>query len=175
MMTMITKRYELTLALSPADIRTAQQKGACVVKGRVMFFTKEEVKESNARIRLAIENELRKQGLRFTYKQTKRTTKFSLKKIVADSIKKGSPVRVAIDYFFPYQSTATKTQKKQPFAWMTERPDIDNLTKSVLDAITDLEIYADDSQVCELAISKKRTAEPSIHIVIEQMNQPAFV
>lgn len=172
---MITKRYELTLALSPADIRTAQQKGACVVKGRVMFFTKEEVKESNARIRLAIENELRKQGLRFTYKQTKRTTKFSLKKIVADSIKKGSPVRVAIDYFFPYQSTATKTQKKQPFAWMTERPDIDNLTKSVLDAITDLEIYADDSQVCELAISKKRTVEPSIHIVIEQMNQPAFV
>lgn len=42
----------------------------------------------------------------------------------------------------------------------TERPDADNLTKSILDSMTKAEVWLDDAQVCDLSVRKRRSALP---------------
>jgi len=48
-----------------------------------------------------------------------------------------------------------KALKTTSPAQHTQKPDLDNLAKSVLDAITDLQIWKDDSQVTELTLAKE--------------------
>ena len=42
----------------------------------------------------------------------------------------------------------------------TQKPDLDNLAKAVLDAITDLQIWKDDSQVWNCTVQKEYTDGP---------------
>jgi Holliday junction resolvase RusA-like endonuclease len=41
--------------------------------------------------------------------------------------------------------------------WHTQKPDLDNAAKAILDAMTDFQFWKDDSVVCNLTISKSWT------------------
>ena len=63
------------------------------------------------------------------------------------------PVEIALEFTLPRPSSRTrKTIENAPY-WSTARPDIDNLVKAVLDALTDI-AWDDDTQVARLMASK---------------------
>lgn len=64
-----------------------------------------------------------------------------------------TPVRVSIEFRLPRPKTQTKAERD--VAWVTTRPDIDKLTRGVLDALTIGNVFQDDSQVAQLAIDKR--------------------
>jgi len=49
----------------------------------------------------------------------------------------------------------------------TVKPDVDNVSKSILDALNDV-AYNDDSQVIKLSIEKHRSDEPRVEIEIKE-------
>ena len=54
-----------------------------------------------------------------------------------------------------------------------KRPDLDNYTKSVLDACNGF-LWADDSQVCLLEASKQYGSPPRIELEVKAMGMPPF-
>jgi len=58
-----------------------------------------------------------------------------------------APVLVSLSFAMP----RGKTVKRR---WHTVKPDIDKLTRGVLDALTTAEVYRDDSQVIALTVTK---------------------
>jgi Holliday junction resolvase RusA-like endonuclease len=68
------------------------------------------------------------------------------------------PVRVELDFFLPRPKAHYKRDgslKPNSPVWHQNKPDIDNLIKSVTDAITDTQrIWLDDSQICEITATK---------------------
>lgn len=166
-------RYKIEAQLNPADICTAQQKGARYIGGHIMFYTKPEVEKSNAMIRAALIEGLRPLVPKFRLRQDKigrgDKVRYRIVPVMPTTIPKGVPVAVEITYSFPFQSNATKARKQKGREFMTERPDLDNLTKSVLDELTDIEVWKDDGQVVQLSMRKIRTHEPKISIDIETL------
>ena len=59
------------------------------------------------------------------------------------------PVSVCLDFGMPRPKSARKSDRHP-----TRRPDIDKLTRSCLDAITDAGVIRDDSQVVDLSARK---------------------
>lgn len=155
---------KLYLPINPATIPSAQHKGVRVVKGIPMFFTKPEMLASNARIRSAVIRELLNMHVPIVVRKLERTVTSSKKNVlmecVRDTISRDKPVKVTIAYCFPFTSTHTKAEKTAGFKWKVERPDTDNLTKSVLDVLTDCQFWHDDSQVVRLELHKCMTATP---------------
>ena len=52
--------------------------------------------------------------------------------------------------------------------WKTSRPDIDNMVKGCMDAMTGI-IYEDDAQVCELFVRKTYSPIPGMTIVVSAL------
>jgi Holliday junction resolvase RusA-like endonuclease len=48
------------------------------------------------------------------------------------------------------------------------KPDLDNLAKAVLDALTDVGMWTDDSRVVELKVSKRYAEQPGAVITIKE-------
>jgi Holliday junction resolvase RusA-like endonuclease len=71
------------------------------------------------------------------------------------------PLEVSVYFGFP--NIQADKGKVMP---MTTKPDADNLTKSVLDAMTDMGFWGDDSQIVYLHICKFRTPSPFVGAVI---------
>ena len=63
------------------------------------------------------------------------------------------PIALKCEFFLK----RPKARKKELF--VTTKPDIDNLLKSTMDALTELGIWRDDAQVCETSASKKYETE----------------
>lgn len=154
----------LDVRLNPREICTAQQKGACIVKGRIHFFTKRSVAASNQRIENALVDAMRDFGIPLVASvRTERGKTVRIEK-VRDTIPRRRPVRLDVVYFFPFP-TSTPSKRRQENAWMVEQPDIDNLTKSVQDVLTELCVWEDDAQVAAVHFEKHRTnAEPRIAV-----------
>ena len=77
--------------------------------------------------------------------------------IAPESILTG-PIRVELDFFLPrpkaHLDRHGALKPKSP-VWHCKKPDLDNLIKSVTDAITDTQrIWLDDSQICEITATK---------------------
>lgn len=54
--------------------------------------------------------------------------------------------------------------------WCTSKPDLDNLVKAVMDAITSLgKIWQDDKQVCSMYQGKKYGENPQIQISLQEV------
>lgn len=158
----------LYLDLNPADICTAQQKGVRIICGHPAFYTKPQVVKSNELIRRALVKALHNAGVktRVSVGHSATTGKCWNAEVVASPIKKPQPVAVSIIYYFPFPSGASKATREKGFVPMTERPDLDNLTKSVLDMMTDCRLWDDDAQVTELTLAKWRTEKPSVSVHI---------
>jgi Holliday junction resolvase RusA-like endonuclease len=63
------------------------------------------------------------------------------------------PVRLAIAAVFTRPKSKTRKTRPNPREWHTGRPDVDNCSKAVLDALTGI-VYRNDNQVCELRVEK---------------------
>ena len=59
------------------------------------------------------------------------------------------PVRIDLDFGVPKPKSAPKTRR----VWPDKRPDLDKLTRAVLDALTHI-VFQDDSQVVEINATK---------------------
>lgn len=81
------------------------------------------------------------------------------------------PVKVEITAFF---APPKSVRKKDKIEMLTNRllpvkkPDCDNIAKIVLDALNKI-AYVDDSQVVELAVKKRYSAEAKVTVHIEEI------
>lgn len=82
---------------------------------------------------------------------------------------KDVPITVQIDVQFEVPKNASKQAKEDmlnDFVKCTKKPDVDNIAKSILDALNDT-AYADDSQVIGLIVTKKYGDKSKIKITIK--------
>lgn len=124
---------------------TAQQKGAFVCGGRVRFYTKKKVRQS--------ENFLA-----------------ALISMHTPDVPFAEPVSLKVRWTFPYR----KSERKRVVNAGTDiphtsRPDLDNLEKNLLDVLTRLNFWTDDSLVAEKSTSKWWGPKPGIDIEIRPM------
>lgn len=62
------------------------------------------------------------------------------------------PIEVCIHFYFDRPKSHTKKQRECD--WHSQKPDIDNLTKAVFDALNEI-CFQDDSQICLLMVRKE--------------------
>lgn len=136
---------------APATI-TAQQKGVSFKRRR--FFTKDEVKAEAARIYVQAHNQRTKGPplagpLEVTvwliYPLTKALAKKHAERLADDSFLLPHPVR----------------------------PDVDNLSKLLLDTFTKARIWEDDGQICDLNLRKRYGTLPRIVVEVKPFEQSA--
>jgi Holliday junction resolvase RusA-like endonuclease len=123
---------------------TSQMKGATVVGGKVRFFKKKKVKDS--------ENTFH--ALFFPHRPQ---SPFE------------GPVCLIIHLVFPWR----KSEKKKVINGyslypVTTRPDLSNLIKTIEDVMTTLRFWNDDGQVSTLNISKSYGDHPGIRLNVSQ-------
>jgi len=71
------------------------------------------------------------------------------------------PVRLALTFSMP----RPKSGPNRLTEWHTCKPDLDNLAKAVMDALTAACAWQDDSQVCEMTVMKKY-GEPGVNVIL---------
>ena len=135
---------DIFLPIDPADIPSAQHKGATGRRGRVIIYTKHEIKGFRKYLKEAI------------------ITSSNGETLVAPAYCLG------IEYVWRTASMK-KSEYGQP---RTKRPDLDNLTKLLQDAITDSQIAWQDDSAVSTTIQRKRWAnvdeEAHVHIIITE-------
>ena len=124
---------------------TAQQKGAFVCGGRVRFFTKKKVRQS--------ENFLA-----------------ALLSMHVPDVPFSEPVTVTVRWTFPWRKSERKsvTRAGEPIPHVS-RPDLDNLEKNLLDVLTRLRFWTDDSLIATKLTSKWWGPNPGIDVTIRPM------
>ena len=122
---------------------TAQQTGQMVRGGKIHHFVKKNVRNQKAIYEKKILEALDDEPPHFT-----------------------GPVAVKIHFYYAIK------QKKLWGQWKTSRPDVDNSVKSLLDVMTHLDFWEDDSLICRLDISKTYSEHPGIHIEVWRLIQP---
>lgn len=79
------------------------------------------------------------------------------------------PIRLDIDCCFPRpKHHYRKSGAIKPNApdWHTVKPDRDNVEKAIKDAITGIQLWRDDAQVCDGVTTKKYTTTDFVGVVI---------
>lgn len=95
--------------------------------------------------------------------------KNGLKLLAKTKIKKPleSDIYLKIDFFFEIPKSWTK-KKKESAKWHNLKPDIDNLTKSVMDSFNGV-VYKDDGQVVAIQARKQYAQFTGVKIEIEEL------
>ena len=84
---------------------------------------------------------------------------------------KDLPLTATIIAYFPIPKSVSKKKRGQMEAGKirhTKKCDADNIAKACLDALNGIAFY-DDSQVCELSISKFYGDTPKVEIIIDEV------
>lgn len=92
---------------------------------------------------------------------------------VPGRIPEGVPVRVIIEYFFSRPKSLQRKKDSDGTVLHTKKPDLDNLNKAVLDAISAAGFWHDDRQVVDLRSRKFYTAKgdsPMVRITVEEIS-----
>lgn len=138
---------------------TAQQKGESIINGRIHHYEKQSV----GACRLEYERKLRKalteQGIELPHVIALIKGRPKFDKFITEE-----PVALMIDFHIQVKDK----NKWGQFCAAENRGDLDNLEKLLLDAMTNIGIWKDDSRVV-LKMSRKKWAEhPSIEITIQE-------
>lgn len=106
-------------------------------------------------------------GTFFEGKDIKAAREFYLSEIGPEAPKTpfNGPISVSVEFYYPIKDKRKKGQFK------TSRPDCDNLVKLLLDCMTQLRFWNDDSQISILRIMKKYsvTDEAGIMIYVKEL------
>lgn len=81
------------------------------------------------------------------------------------------PLKVEIDVFMQVPKTASKKRQQAMLVHdirPLKRPDIDNISKNILDSLNGI-VYADDKQIVSLLVSKAYAEEDYIFITISEV------
>lgn len=76
------------------------------------------------------------------------------------------PVAVTVLFAMPRGKTVTRPRPSVP-------PDIDKLTRAVLDALTEAGVYADDGQVVDLYAHEIYSPTPGVRVLVRDANLDA--
>ena len=125
---------------------TAQQKGAFVTPGgRIQFFKRRRVLEAERTLA----------ALLAPYRPHAPVT---------------GPVRLVVEWTFPYRKSERKADVREGRELRhTTRPDLDNLEKGLVDTMTTLGFWLDDSQICSKTTRKFRGPKPGICIEVRPL------
>lgn len=77
----------------------------------------------------------------------------------------GTAYRVTLEFSYPHPSGTRKADREKP-SLRTARPDLDNLSKSTLDAIVRSGVLPDDGQVSTLVLRKFNSPKPGLRVVV---------
>jgi Holliday junction resolvase RusA-like endonuclease len=83
------------------------------------------------------------------------------------------PVRMEINAFYTVPKSASKKQRAAMLAqttYPTKKPDADNIAKVIADSIIKL-AYNDDTQIVDMAISKRYSERPCVIVALEELNE----
>ena len=86
---------------------------------------------------------------------------------------KDIPLRAEIIAYFPMPKSISMKRRKMMLEGKirhTKKCDSDNLAKSILDALNGIAFY-DDSQVCELSVSKLYSDNPRVIVRISEVDE----
>ena len=81
------------------------------------------------------------------------------------------PVAITIEALFTVPASWSQKKKACPGP-MTSKPDLDNIVKSVLDALNKV-AYLDDAQIVKQSSSKRRGANDEMTVTIERIGATA--
>lgn len=73
-----------------------------------------------------------------------------------------------LTFCMPIPKSISK-KKREQLHYVTKKPDVDNLAKAVMDAINQVGIWEDDSQVSRLVVGKIYSDEPRCIISIREI------
>jgi Holliday junction resolvase RusA-like endonuclease len=124
---------------------TSQGKRVMVIAGRPMFFKKKEHQSAENDLLLLCAPHKPAQQL-------------------------DGPVRLEIEFTFPWRKSEKKSNLRFPRIPHTTKPDCDNMAKLIGDVLTKLQFYGDDSQVSCLVISKFWGHKVGIGICLSPIN-----
>ena len=79
-------------------------------------------------------------------------------------------IRLTVLYCFPWRQSDKKLQRQLGWALMDKRPDTDNLTKPLCDALQSVALH-DDAQVVEIRARKIRVDTPCIALRLDQITE----
>lgn len=131
----------ITLAITPPTA-TAQQKGLCVCEGRVRAYTKP-----------------RQKAIDRTY--------WALLYNHRPRVVMEGAVAVSVRFYYPANESQKRMHKKLGLEVLPKvtKPDVDNVAKALVDAMTRAGFWRDDSQVARLVLEKYTTIrEPKIEV-----------
>lgn len=77
------------------------------------------------------------------------------------------PLRVALRFSMPRGKTVTRE-------WPETTPDLDKLTRAVLDALTDAHVFGDDKQVVALDVIETYSPVPGVEVVVSLIQPNAL-
>lgn len=161
--------FKLNVALNPRDIVTAQQKGERVIGRFVHHFIKKNVRNSKTIVRTAVIKAAEEQGIPTATRSVAWDGLKLFGRVFASSVPEGVPLKMSVLLDYPHPSGTPKKDKCR-YLPMTKRPDLDNIAKTLLDCMTDLNVWHDDSQVAELTLQKRCTPDnPCVWIILETL------
>jgi len=79
------------------------------------------------------------------------------------------PVKLSVEWVYPWRKSEPKKNRVDGKRYCDKRPDIDNLCKMLLDAMTTCAYWADDGQVAKLEFTKLWGDHPGILVKIEEL------
>ena len=83
-------------------------------------------------------------------------------------IKLSRALELNLIFCMPIPKSISK-KKREQLHYVTKKPDVDNLAKAVMDAINQVGIWEDDSQIAVLRVSKIYSEEPRCIITIREI------
>lgn len=149
----MTERRTFSLPISPTMLSTAQEKGVRIIKSKggkmfPTFFKKKKVLESERALEVLL-------------------LPHRPRKTIAND--GDTCVVLTLKYFFPHPA-GTPKWKRGEITFMPQRPDADNLSKTVVDVMTSCGFWDDDSMV-NFRFDKWRSPDPHIEVIIETWKQ----
>lgn len=80
------------------------------------------------------------------------------------------PVRVQLGFCFQRPKAHFTRRGLRPDApsLVSKKPDVDKVTRTVLDAITMAAVWGDDAQVAELIVEKRYADQPGVRVLVER-------